>query len=94
MFDIVENVYFSARQFALGAIKSQMESFNRWGVIGDWDNPYYTFDPQYESKQLDVFMDMYEKVNTSLVYVIYLKEFVGQFLKHCLSYMGVSVPGA
>ncbi|XP_053374897.1 isoleucine--tRNA ligase, mitochondrial-like [Mercenaria mercenaria] len=50
-----------ARQFADGAVRSQMESFKRWGVMGDWDNPYYTYNPQYEAKQLEVFLHMYEK---------------------------------
>lgn len=51
-----------ARKFAREAIKIQMEAFKRWGVMADWDNQcYYTFDPEYEVKQLEVFYQMYEK---------------------------------
>ena len=40
-----------------------MEAFKRWGVMADWNNQcYYTFDPEYEVKQLEVFYQMYEKV--------------------------------
>jgi hypothetical protein len=39
-----------------------MDSFKQWGVIGDWDNPYFTYNPQYEVEQLEVFLQMYEKV--------------------------------
>lgn len=54
---------FAARLFAENAIQSQMESFKRWGVMADWDGHYCTFDPQYEAKQLDVFLQMHEKVS-------------------------------
>ncbi|XP_053315629.1 isoleucine--tRNA ligase, mitochondrial [Spea bombifrons] len=50
-----------ARNFAEKAIEKQRDSFIRWGVMADWDNCYYTFDPKYEAKQLDIFYKMYEK---------------------------------
>ncbi|XP_060559788.1 isoleucine--tRNA ligase, mitochondrial-like isoform X2 [Ruditapes philippinarum] len=50
-----------AKQFADGAVQTQMYSFKQWGVIGDWDNPYFTYNPQYEVEQLEVFLQMYEK---------------------------------
>ena len=39
----------------------QTEGFKRLGCIGDWENPYITYDPALESRQLGVFWDMYNK---------------------------------
>ncbi len=39
----------------------QTEGFKRLGVLGEWDNPYITFDPKMEARQLGVFGDMYKK---------------------------------
>ncbi|KAL2099029.1 hypothetical protein ACEWY4_005509 [Coilia grayii] len=50
-----------AREFAEGAIARQRAAFQRWGVMADWDNCYYTFDGQYEAAQLRVFQDMHSK---------------------------------
>ncbi|MGI6086116.1 MAG: isoleucine--tRNA ligase [Acetivibrionales bacterium] len=36
----------------------QRESFKRLGVIGDWDNPYITLEPEFEAKQIEVFGEM------------------------------------
>ncbi|GAB1285834.1 Isoleucine--tRNA ligase, mitochondrial [Apodemus speciosus] len=57
-----------ARSFAQAAIEKQKAAFARWGVMADWNNCYYTFDPKYEAKQLRVFYQMYEK---GLVYRSY-----------------------
>lgn len=47
-----------AAKFAKGTVKTQMESFKRYGVWADWDNPYLTLDPEYEAAQIDVFGQM------------------------------------
>ena len=39
----------------------QIEGFKRLGIIGEWDNPYITFDPKLEARQIGVFGDMYKK---------------------------------
>ena len=39
----------------------QIEGFKRLGVLADWDNPYITYQPQMEAKQVGVFADMYKK---------------------------------
>ena len=39
----------------------QTEGFKRLGVLGDWENPYITYQPQMEAKQVGVFADMYKK---------------------------------
>ncbi|XP_056151676.1 isoleucine--tRNA ligase, mitochondrial isoform X2 [Lampris incognitus] len=50
-----------AREFAEGAIARQKAAFQRWGVMADWDNCYYTFDGTYEAAQLKVFQEMHSK---------------------------------
>ncbi|KAG2467604.1 SYIM protein, partial [Polypterus senegalus] len=52
----------AAREFARQAIEKQRAAFERWGVMADWSQCYYTFDGKYEAKQLGVFYSMYEKV--------------------------------
>ena len=39
----------------------QTEGFKRLGVLGDWENPYVTYQPQMEAKQIGVFATMYKK---------------------------------
>lgn len=59
-----------ARLFAEKTIRTQMASFQRWGVMADWERGcYYTFDRQYEADQLDVFYQMYRK---DLIYQGYM----------------------
>lgn len=50
-----------AREFAEGAISRQRAAFERWGVMADWGQCYYTFDRQYEATQLQVFQEMHSK---------------------------------
>uniref|UniRef100_A0AAQ5X8E5 Isoleucine--tRNA ligase, mitochondrial n=1 Tax=Amphiprion ocellaris TaxID=80972 RepID=A0AAQ5X8E5_AMPOC len=50
-----------AREFAEGAIARQKAAFQRWGVMADWDQCYYTFDGAYEAAQLKVFQEMHSK---------------------------------
>lgn len=49
------------REYATRFINVQREEFKRLGVLGDWDNPYITFKPDYEAAQIGVFADMIEK---------------------------------
>ncbi len=53
------------KNFASKYIDRQREEFKRLGVIGDWDNPYVTFDPGYEASQIRVFKEL---VRRNLVY--------------------------
>lgn len=48
----------AARRLATKTISNQMSAFRSWGVMGEWDNPYKTMDPEFEVKQLQVFRDM------------------------------------
>lgn len=50
-----------AKEFAMGAVESQMAGFKRFGVWGDWDEPYLTMNPQFEAAQVGVFGEMYLK---------------------------------
>ncbi|SEF68562.1 Isoleucyl-tRNA synthetase [Caloramator fervidus] len=49
------------RDYALEQVERQKQQFKRLGVIGDWDNPYLTLNPEFEAKQIEVFGDMAEK---------------------------------
>ena len=48
-------------EFARGWIETQKSSFRRLGVLGDWENPYLTLDPAYESDIIRTFATMIEK---------------------------------
>lgn len=47
-----------ARNFALKTQQKQAESFKRYGVWGDWKNPYLTLTPEYEGAQVRLFGEM------------------------------------
>ncbi len=48
-----------AREFAEETIQRQRKDFERWGIMGDWDNYYTTMHPLFEARQLEVFLSMY-----------------------------------
>lgn len=48
------------RDFALGNLKGQEANFRRLGVWGNWEQPYITLDPKFESTQIRVFGKMAE----------------------------------
>jgi isoleucyl-tRNA synthetase len=50
-----------AAAFAKETVEKQSASFQRYGVIGDFDNPYLTLLPEYEAAQIRVFGEMYKK---------------------------------
>lgn len=47
-----------AAEFAKETMQSQKVAFQRYGVWGDFENPYLTLQPQYEAEQIRVFGDM------------------------------------
>ncbi len=47
-----------ARDFAVKTMESQRESFKRYGIWGEWENPYLTLNPRYEAAQIGVFGQM------------------------------------
>ncbi|WP_044304604.1 isoleucine--tRNA ligase [Richelia intracellularis] len=47
-----------AKEFALSTVDEQRKSFKRYGVWGDWENPYLTLKPEYEAAQIAVFGQM------------------------------------
>ena len=51
----------TCKDFALGFVEKQSEGFKRLGVLGDWKDPYITLRPEFESRQIGVFGDMYKK---------------------------------
>ena len=49
------------KSFNKDYIAKQTEGFKRLGVLADWENPYITYQPQIEAKQIGVFANMYKK---------------------------------
>jgi isoleucyl-tRNA synthetase len=49
------------KEFALSNLKGQESNFRRLGVWGNWEQPYITLDPKFESTQIRVFGTMAEK---------------------------------
>ncbi|KAK5642697.1 hypothetical protein RI129_008864 [Pyrocoelia pectoralis] len=50
-----------ARKFAENTITVQKAAFQSWGVIGDWNNRYLTFEKEYIINQSEKFIQLYEK---------------------------------
>ena len=48
------------REFAHKNLKGQESEFKRLGVLGNWENPYLTINPEYEAEQVRVFGQMYK----------------------------------
>jgi isoleucyl-tRNA synthetase len=47
-----------ARDFALKAYEEQSVAFQRYGIWGNWQDPYLTLKPEYEAAQIGVFGQM------------------------------------
>ncbi|CAK8054195.1 isoleucine--tRNA ligase [Eupransor demetentiae] len=47
-----------AKDFALEQVAKQKADFKRLGVLGDWDHPYLTLQPEFEAAQVRVFGKM------------------------------------
>src|SRR5689334_8779983 len=52
-------------EYADKYVKLQSEQFQRLGILGEWNNPYLTMKPEYESQTLEVFARF---VEAGLVY--------------------------
>ena len=50
-----------ARQFAQRYVDIQRDEFKRLGVFGDWEKPYLTMNPEYESRIIRCFGKLYDK---------------------------------
>lgn len=49
------------KEYAQYYIEVQKKEFKRLGVMGEWDNPYLTFNPVYEAEQIEIFWKMFSK---------------------------------
>ena len=47
--------------YAMEYVDRQREEFKRLGVRGDWEKPYLTLDPVYESTNIKIFKDLFKK---------------------------------
>lgn len=48
------------REFAHKNLKGQEGEFKRLGVLGNWEEPYLTINPEFEAEQIRVFGQMYK----------------------------------
>ncbi len=48
-------------EYAMKYVDIQRNQFKRLGVIGDWNNPYLTLDPEYEVKMVEIFWEMFKR---------------------------------
>ena len=48
-----------AAKFAMGQVEQQSKQFQRYGIWGEFENPYMTLQPAYEASQLEVFGKMF-----------------------------------
>lgn len=55
-----EEIRIKCTEYAKKWVDVQREQFKRLGILGDWENPYLTLNPEYEAKQLEVFGELYE----------------------------------
>ncbi|MCX8093323.1 MAG: isoleucine--tRNA ligase [Candidatus Goldbacteria bacterium] len=47
--------------YAMKYVDLQRNQFKRLGIIGDWNNPYLTLDPEYEVKMVEIFWEMFKR---------------------------------
>lgn len=50
----------ACKDFAMKFVGLQRASFERLGIVGDWDEPYLTMNPSFEAREVRVFGKMYE----------------------------------
>lgn len=50
-----------AAEFAKETVEKQSVSFQRYGVYGDFENPYLTLQPEFEAAQVEVFGEMFKQ---------------------------------
>ena len=50
-----------AANFAKQTVVKQSESFQRYGIMGDFEHPYLTLQPEFEAAQIRVFGEMFKK---------------------------------
>ncbi len=46
------------QKYAFKQINAQSKQFQALGTIGDYENPYYTLDKEYEASQINIFSDL------------------------------------
>ena len=51
----------ACEEFARHYMDVQSDSFQRLGIIGDWEHPYATMDKSFESEEVRVFGEMFKK---------------------------------
>jgi len=49
------------REFAMTYVETQKSQFKRLGVLGDFEHPYITLQPEFEAKEVEIFGKMAQK---------------------------------
>ncbi len=57
----VDQMQRNARQYAIEQIQCQKADFLRLGLIGNWDNPYYTMNFKNEANEIRAFASIFKK---------------------------------
>lgn len=50
-----------SKEFAAAALEIQKKAFESWSCLGDWNDPYVTFDKEYEARQIELFYELYRR---------------------------------
>jgi isoleucyl-tRNA synthetase len=56
-----QEVQAKSRAYATEQIANQTKQFIRYGVLGQWDNPYTTMNPKNEADEIRALADIYQK---------------------------------
>ena len=51
----------AARELAHKNVASQKKSFEQWGIMGDWDEPYISMSPKFEAVELEILGAMHAR---------------------------------
>lgn len=46
----VSEIHAACREYAMGFVEKQRDDFIRLGILGEWDEPYLTMNPDYEAE--------------------------------------------
>ncbi len=57
----IREIHEACRDYAMGFVKRQTDDFVRLGILGEWDDPYLTMNPQYEARIIREMGKMFEQ---------------------------------
>ncbi len=57
----IREIHEACRDYAMGFVKRQADDFIRLGILGEWNNPYMTMNPEYEARIIREMGKMFEQ---------------------------------